>query len=301
MELSNKKSILLTIDLEDWFQVENFKPWIPFSSWSSYELRVEKNTYRLLDIFDSIKIATSNNENRALRATFFVLGWIAKRLPHLVKEIFARGHEVASHGYFHNLCKYQTYKDLKKDLTDSKKLLEDIIGFQVMGYRAPSFSIDNDVLKVIQESGFRYDSSYNSFRLNGRYGRLNFSPIGNKGVAIKIANDFYELPISNLTFGKFTFPLGGGGYFRLLPFAVFKIGVNAILKKKNAYIFYMHPWEIDPDQPRLKQASSLFKFRHYLNLDKTILKLFTLIETSTDCHFLTCQKYLEDTIIDNYS
>ena len=138
------KSILITIDVEDWFQVENFKQHIPFSSWDSRELRVEKNTHRLLDLFDSTALhnqqpTTNNTHPKKLCATFFVLGWLAERLPNLIREIHSRGHEVASHGYRHNLCNLESKEDLRKDLIKSKKLLEDIIGSPVVGYRAQVF------------------------------------------------------------------------------------------------------------------------------------------------------------------
>ena len=147
--------ILITVDVEDWFQVENFKTCIPFSSWSSRELRVERNTHRLLDLLDSNngQPTTGHKLSEKRRATFFVLGWIAERLPHLVLEIHSRGHEVASHGYYHNLCRQSSYDDLKRDLSDSKKLLEDIVGDRVLGYRAPGFSINDEILKIIEDSG----------------------------------------------------------------------------------------------------------------------------------------------------
>ena len=326
------KSILITIDVEDWFQVENFKQHIPFSSWDSRELRVEKNTHRLLDLFDSAALhnpqpTTNNPHTKKLRATFFVLGWLAERLPNLIREIHTRGHEVASHGYNHNLCNLESKEDLKKDLVKSKKLLEDILGAPVTGYRAPSFSVTNDILKMIEDCGYQYDSSYNSFEMHGRYGRLSIEGYPQKGIAYQISKDFYELPISNLKLSlnknhnnksfkaarisgslqpttnnpqktvvnnkqPFIFPFGGGGYFRLMPFAFFKHGVRNILKKENAYLFYMHPWEIDPNQPRVDSAPPFFKFRHYINLAETYKKLQRLIGTFRSSIFCTCSEYL---------
>jgi len=248
--------LLLTIDVEDWFQVENFKQCIPFSSWSSYELRVEKNTHRLLDLLDTCngRRTTDNRRGEKPQATFFVLGWIAERLPHLVREIRSRGHEVASHGYQHNLCNQISPKDLKIDLIHSKNVLEDIIGDQVYGYRAPSFSISQDILKIIQDCGYLYDSSFNSFAMHGRYGHLDLSQNGTRGIALQISSTqhqeplpreihdsdseayftgakskiLYELPISNLKFAHRVFPWGGGGYFRLIPLPLFKIGVDNV-------------------------------------------------------------------------
>jgi polysaccharide deacetylase family protein (PEP-CTERM system associated) len=326
-------SILLTIDVEDWFQVENFRQCIPFSSWPYCELRFEKNVHLLLDLFDSLHINPTNPSNPTNstnptnpsnpsnptnpinpinpsnpKATFFILGWIAERLPHLVREINARGHEVASHGYCHDLCDHQSSATLKKDLSDSKRLLEDIIGAPVYGYRAPSFSINHDILKIIEDSAYVYDSSYNSFAMHGRYGRLNLSQNERKGIATQIADTrspildlgsqvLYELPISNLRLGNCILPWGGGAYFRLIPSPIFIPGVKAILRKQNAYLLYLHPWEFDPEQPKVNEAPTFFKFRHYVNLDKTASKLSSLIETFKECSFVTCHQYLENWII----
>jgi len=289
------------VDVEDWFQVENFKPWIPFSSWSSYELRVEKNTHRLLDLFDSY-ISIRNLEpgtQNPINATFFVLGWLADRLPTLIREIHARGHEVASHGFYHHLPIQQSNNELKRDIIDSKKLLEDITGAPVFGYRAPSFNINDNALKIIEECGYTYDSSYNSFRMHERYGNIDLARRHKNGAAIKVSNNFYELPISNLKIGKRVIPFGGGGYFRLIPFSVFKIGVQKLLAKENSYVFYMHPWEIDPEQPRVNNASLFYKFRHYVNLSKAESKLIALIKNFSENKFTTCRDYL-DQIVNGY-
>jgi polysaccharide deacetylase family protein (PEP-CTERM system associated) len=358
-----KHSFLLTIDFEDWFQVENFKRYIPFDSWSSYEMRVEKNTHRLLDLLDSISVKQSLIDNQHLvasskqtdfsihelkskvqnsasrteylkpsnsknpinltntintknspKGTFFVLGWIAERLPHLIQEIHSRGHEVASHGYYHDLCNDQSHEDLKADFCDSKSLLEDIIGNQVYGYRAPSFAVNNDILKIVEDCGYLYDSSYNSFTLHGRYGQISVSQNGQKGIALQISNvrntehatrnpdfigkpePFYELPISNISVFKSVFPWGGGGYFRLIPFPLFKIGVKFILGKKNAYLFYFHPWEIDPEQPKVNDAPVFYKLLHYINLRKTYIRLSKLIENFAHCNFITCRQYLDEVV-----
>jgi len=295
-------NILITIDVEDWFQVENFKQYIPFSSWDSYELRVEKNTHKIFDLLNSNPGNPTNPSNPTNpKATFFILGWIAERLPHLVREIHTRGHEVASHGYCHNLCNQQSKEDIKKDLSDSKKMLEDIISAPIYGYRAPSFSIDKDILKIIQDCGYLYDSSYNSFSMHGRYGRLNLSQNKRKGIAFQIADPrpltpdprFYELPISNIKLWNHIFPFGGGAYFRLIPYFLFRMGVKSILNSEKTYLLYLHPWEIDPEQPRVNSASTFFKFRHYVNLNKTASKLASFIETFKECSFITCHLYLE--------
>jgi polysaccharide deacetylase family protein (PEP-CTERM system associated) len=326
---------LLTFDVEDWFQVENFKSCIPFSAWGSCELRVEKNVNRILDLLDSItlepqvascksqvdphpgsnalsysrsheglsspSLSATSCEGRAInhelsanhpQATFFILGWIAERLPHLVREIHRRGHEIASHGYNHQLCHLCSDQELREDLVKSKKLLEDLVGVSIRGYRAPSFSVNTNLLKILEAIGYIYDSSFNSFEGNSRYGKISLKQNGDKEVASTITNNFYELPISNLTVGSKVFPMGGGGYFRLIPFPLFSEAVKAILHRQKTYVFYLHPWEIDPEQPRVKGVSKQFRFRHYHNLKKTEERLFNLIRTFKDCHFITCGEYI---------
>lgn len=291
---SKRPSILLTIDVEDWFQVENFKSTIPFSSWDDMELRVEKNTHNILDLFDELSFKSSS-----IHATFFVLGWIAERLPNLVREIQNRGHEVASHGYHHHLCSEQPEKNLRQDLEDSKKLLEDITNSPVHGYRAPSFSVSNDILKIIEDAGYRYDASYNSFDKHGRYGKLSLKSSPKFGIAHKISNKFYELPVSNLNlqlatcnFRPVVIPWSGGGYFRLFPISLFKLGTRKILASDGAYHFYLHPWEIDLGQPHVDAAPRMFKFRHYIKIDKTFSKLRRLLISFNNCHFRTLSNYL---------
>jgi hypothetical protein len=171
-------------------------------------------------------------------------------------------------------------------------LLEDILGSPIYGYRAPSFSISHDILEILQNCGYRYDSSFNSFGGNCRYGKLSLNRNGNDSLAHSITDGFYELPISNLAFAGRDLPLGGGGYFRLIPSKLFKKGVRIILKKQKAYIFYIHAWEFDPDQPRVAAASRLSKFRHYHNLKKTKKRLFGLIKDFRDCRFVTCSQYI---------
>ncbi|WP_413837524.1 XrtA system polysaccharide deacetylase [Desulfobacula sp.] len=278
------KTILLTFDVEDWFQVENFKEYITFSSWNDHELRVEKNIHLILDLLDSFSFQP--------KATFFILGWIAKKLPAMVKEIQKRGHEVASHGSLHHICTALSFKELEQDLKSGKALLEDITGYKIFGYRAPSFSINNDILKIIQDTGHIYDSSYNSFSMHKRYGTIDLLKNIKKGIAYQISDNFFELPISNFAVKQKTFPLGGGGYFRLMPFPLFKFGMNRVLNKNNAFLFYSHPWEFDPDQPRVEQASIGFKFRHYINLNKTQKKLESMIKHFNNLKFISCIDYL---------
>ena len=334
---NRSKKFLITIDVEDWFQVENFKPWIPFETWGRRELRIERNVHRLLDMFDTISLAPSpigsikstnalfsvaQSSTSRLKATFFVLGWVAEKVPHLVREIIARGHEVASHGCRHDLPLKMSINLLRKDLADSRKKLEAMTGKPIIGFRAPSFSIDDKILRSVAEAGYTYDSSFNSFCLNRRYGRVSVNGRSKKGIARKISGNFYELPISNLDmkhltraffsrYGKningvnsienfleatskwgLVLPWGGGGYFRLIPNNLFKAGVEAILNEDGVYIFYIHPWEIDPDQPRIKNLTFSRRFRHYANLQETEGKLMEMVERFGYCEFMTCSEYV---------
>jgi polysaccharide deacetylase family protein (PEP-CTERM system associated) len=282
---AEKPSILLTFDVEDWFQVENFKDYIPFLTWDSFDLRVGNNTLRVLDLLDSFVFKP--------KATFFILGWIAQKMPDLVREIHIRGHEVASHGVDHHLPGSLSATDLAEDLAASKALLESIIQDNVYGFRAPSFAINDYVLTAIQKAGYCYDSSYNSFSGHGRYGTIDLSSAQQYQGSFRINDTFYELPVSNLTIADRVIPLGGGGYFRLLPFPVFKIGMEYVLKKDKAFVFYAHPWEFDPAQPRVNQASRGFKFRHYVNLHRTEKKLTALLNTFEQHDFITCGHYLK--------
>ena len=276
------KTILLTVDVEDWFQVENLRSHFPPTTWSHQELRVEKNTRKILDLLDSVTLKSTSAGSTKPRATFFVLGWIADRLPRLVREIQNRGHEVASHGYNHLMCQQLNEKDLKTDL-----------GVKVKGYRAPNFSISDMTLNFVKESGYRYDSSYNNFSKHGRYGTISLNGRNIVNGVIKISPEFLELPISNLTIGKQIVPWGGGGYFRFFPLSLFKAGIRRILQNSGIYMFYLHPWELDPHQPVVRKAKGLLGWKHYLNLDKTHSRLHNLITTFSYCKFLTCSQFLD--------
>lgn len=279
---------LLTIDLEDWYQVENFKSLIPMSSWPSFESRVERNTHLILDLLDS---AGPGGNAEPLKVTFFALGAVAERNPGLVRQIRDRGHEVASHGYSHDLCGRYSAEELRKDLANSKKLLEDILGTAVLGYRAPSFSISEEALAIVEGCGYLYDSSFNSFSGNGRYGRIRVFPDG-PSIVCGTLRGVYELPVSNLEVGGRCFPAGGGAYFRLMPVRVFEKIVRAVLRRRNAYLFYMHPWEVDPGQPRVRQASAFSRFRHYTNLSRTLPRLRFLLDRFKHLSFVSCGEYL---------
>lgn len=259
----------LTIDVEDYFQVSNFESLIGFKNWDKYESRVERNTKKILHIL------SENN----VKATFFILGWVAEKHPQLILEIYKDGHEIASHGYAHRLVYKQTLKEFRGDLRISKKIIEDAIGERIIGYRAPSFSITKDslwALDILMEEGFLYDSSIFPV-IHHRYGITNSKRFPYK-LFSKDGRHFYEIPLSTLAVLKKNIPVAGGGYLRLFPYIFTKWALDRINKKeKQPVIIYLHPWEIDRYQPRLK-ASLMSKFRHYTNLDKMENNLIQLLK-----------------------
>ncbi|MDD2736009.1 MAG: DUF3473 domain-containing protein [Desulfuromonadaceae bacterium] len=261
----------LTIDVEDYFQVNAFAGIIRQHQWDSYPLRVDTNTRRILDILDSFSIT----------ATFFILGWVAERLPALTKEIHRRGHEIACHGYGHELIYTIGPERFRADIRRSKKLLEDQCGVAVNGYRAPSYSITNRslwALDILVEEGFSYDSSIFPV-MHDTYGIPDAQrfPHTLKTAAGPLA----EFPLTTLPlhFGskEVRLPIAGGGYLRFLPARLLTWGIKRInCTEQQPAVLYFHPWEIDPDQPRIKEAGLKSRFRHYLNLDKTEEKLRTI-------------------------
>ena len=284
----SSKTILLTFDVEDWFQVENFKNVIPRSHWETFEGRVTHSTLKILDLLDGI-----STYGGSPKATFFILGWTAERYPNLVYEINRRGHEIASHGYNHTLVPHMSDNEMKKDIAESKKLLEDLTGKSIKGYRAPSFSITPQLIEYLQEAGYQYDSSYNSFDRHGRYGYISLKDAEKSGIAYRLTSSLIEIPISNLEIRGNILPWGGGGYFRLIPFSLFMEGVKTKLSKQNGFMFYAHPWEFDPQQPKIRNGLPLLtRFRHYVNLKNTEKKLKRLITALSQCSFITCIEYL---------
>jgi len=246
----------MSIDVEDWFQVENLKGVIARDTWDSRELRVERNTDRMLELMAA----------RNIRCTCFILGWVADKCPTLIKRIADAGHEIASHGYGHELIYNLTPVQFRDDLIRARDLLQNITGQRICGYRAPSFSITDWAIDILQETGIEYDSSAFPTVAHDRYGKLTGMKPGTP--IVKLREGFHEVCVSCLNVGKRGLPWGGGGYFRLIPYAVFKRGVRKILKGGQPYVFYIHPWEIDAGQPRV-EAGSLkrsHRFRHYVNL-----------------------------------
>ena len=256
----------LTVDVEDYFQVEAFAGVIPRADWDRLPHRVERNTSRLLDLF----------AETGTKATFFTLGWVAERHPGLVRRMVAEGHEVASHGFEHRRADRQTRDEFRADIVRTKRLLEDVGGAPVNGYRAATFSIGRGnwwAYEVLAEAGYRYSSSLFPIA-HDLYGVPDASRApfreGSSGLA--------ELPLTTARLFGRNFPCAGGGYFRLLPYAVTRWAMRRVNAADGmACIFYMHPWEIDPDQPRQTQASWKSRFRHYTNLAATEGRLRRLI------------------------
>lgn len=258
----------MTVDVEDYFHVSALAEVIRRDDWDSMEFRAEDSTNRLLDLFAS----------KQVRATFFVLGWVAQRRPELIRRIHAAGHEVACHGLTHQLVYRQTPEVFREETRQSKQLLEDIIGAPVDGYRAASYSITAQSLWAIDilcELGFRYDSSIFPIA-HDRYGIPGAStrPGLMRG---KDGGTIIEFPLSTAGLLGRRVPVAGGGYFRLLPYWFNRWGLRSINERDDQpFIFYLHPWEIDPDQPRFN-ASRLSRFRHYTNLDVCEARLTRLL------------------------
>jgi polysaccharide deacetylase family protein (PEP-CTERM system associated) len=259
----------LTIDVEEYFQVSAFESIIRAEDWNHFESRVARNTLHILDILDSYRT----------KATFFVLAWIAERHPQLVREIAARGHEVGSHGYAHRRVYTQDLSQFEHETRMSKHILEEITGHAILGYRAASYSITRDSLwafDVLKQEGFLYDSSifpihHDLYGIPGyqRFCHIHTTPHGQSLV---------EFPISTIRLGKINFPIGGGGYFRLFPYFITRWGIRRLNRtEKQPAVVYLHPWEIDPAQPRI-QADRKSRFRHYLNLHQTIPRLSRLLQ-----------------------
>jgi polysaccharide deacetylase family protein (PEP-CTERM system associated) len=270
---------VMSVDVEDWFHVENLSPAIGRDSWSTHSLRVERNVERLLELMES---------SGGVRCTWFVLGWVAERCPSMVRRIAEAGHELASHGYNHELLDGLTEDAFRSDVERSKALLEDITGESVRGYRAPSFSIKEWALPILRELGFVYDSSLFPTVGHDRYGRL---PGVDEPVA-EVLPGFFEVSVSSLNVATFALPWGGGGYFRLLPYRIFRAGVHRILRSGRPYVFYIHPWEIDPDQPRPDGVSGLSRFRHYVGLERCESRLASLF---ADFRWTTMADLLRET------
>jgi polysaccharide deacetylase family protein (PEP-CTERM system associated) len=251
----------LSVDVEDYFQVSALAPHVERHAWDSMECRVENNIERLLALF----------AERGARATFFTLGWIAERYPSMVRKIVAGGHELASHGQSHLRASEQSRADFRNDVDGARKQLEDIGGVAVRGYRAPSFSIGRDNLwafDCLAEAGYSYSSSIYPVR-HDHYGMPDAPRF-----AHRVHNGFLELPITTTRVMSRNLPAGGGGFFRLLPYRASRWAIERVNRiDRQPAIFYFHPWEIDPHQPRIRGVGAKTRFRHYLNLHRTEARL----------------------------
>lgn len=269
----------LTIDVEDFFQVHALSKTIARDEWGSYASSVAESTETILALLAA----------KDIKATFFCLGWIAERHQHLIRRIHAAGHEIASHGYAHQVIYQQDPAVFREDVKKAKAILEDITGVPVRGYRAPTYSITEQTLwalDILEELGFVYDSSIFPIR-HDNYGipdaprfpyRLN-------------PRRLVEFPISTVRLGPLNLPIAGGGYFRLLPYPLTRLGLQTIVAEGRPFIFYVHPWEFNPAIPRLKALPMLSRFRTYVGLDMTTSRFGRLIK---DFAFTTAWNVLND-------
>lgn len=253
----------LSVDVEDWFQVGAFESTIARSDWDGMALRVGDNIRRVLDLFDEVGV----------KATFFTLGWVAERDPAMVRSIVERGHELASHGYDHTRVFTFDAREFGADLSKSRAILEDAGGTEISGYRAPSFSIDQRTPwahEVLAEHGYSYSSSVAPIR-HDHYGwreapRFAFRPLADGGLV--------EIPVTTAQLGERRLAAGGGGFFRVLPYAFSRWAIARVNRDDDRpAVFYFHPWEIDPGQPRVADAPLRSKLRHYTNLSGMADKL----------------------------
>ncbi|MCX2981289.1 DUF3473 domain-containing protein [Halieaceae bacterium IMCC14734] len=256
----------MTVDVEDYFQVSALEAVCPRSSWSSSDYRVKNNVYRILELFESHDV----------KATFFTLGCIAEEYPGMIREMVEAGHEIASHGWDHVRVSQQQPEEFRQDVTRTRKLLEDTSGAAVTGYRAASYSINEEnlwALDILAESGYLYSSSIVPVK-HDLYGmpeapRFAFDAAGG---ALR------EIPITTVTIAGKNINCAGGGWFRLFPYAFSRWALRQVNEQENeSAVFYFHPWEIDPQQPRFKNLALKSRFRHYLNLEKMQPRLERLL------------------------
>ena len=259
----------LTFDVEDYYHVSAFEKHIDRAQWSQYESRVVNSTRRILKLL----------EKHRVRATFFVLGWVAEQSPQLVREIRDQGHEIGSHGYWHRLVYQISPEEFRADLVHARDVLQEITATPIRSYRAASFSITRQslwALEILVEEGIRFDSSIYPV-YHHRYGIPDANPAIHR--IETPAGGLWEFPVSVLRIGRVNLPVSGGGYFRLYPLDWTLRFLSKINQKHGRpFVFYVHPWELDPDQPRLKVGSRVARARHYLNLGRTEEKLEVLLK-----------------------
>jgi polysaccharide deacetylase family protein (PEP-CTERM system associated) len=270
---------VMSVDVEDWFCVYNLSRLIPYSDWDKCESRVQRNTEQLLDLF----------AKHGVEATFFVLGWVADRFPDLVKEIERRGHELASHGYSHRLLTFMQPEEFRVDLLRSLEVLSKATTQEVRGFRAPSFSLTRRTMwaaDILKESGIQYDSSVFPAQFHPDYGipDADLRPH-------QLTEGLTELPMGVARMFGRNIPCCGGGYFRLYPYALTRRLMRRCNAQGRAVMFYLHPWEMDPGQPRVEGMSWSKRFRHYNNLEKTGQRLERLLG---DFPFTSARKLIAD-------
>ena len=262
---------VMTVDVEDYFHVSAFENNITRADWSQLELRVEHNTYRLLELF----------EQHNVKSTFFTLGWVAERCPSLIKAIVEQGHELASHGYSHKRATIMSEIQFRDDVSKSKQILEDASGQAVIGYRAPSFSVNDSntwVYDILIDLGFEYSSSTYPIE-HDLYGVPKWPRFKYQRPETLDGKGIIEIPVPTSRKNGLNTGIGGGGYFRLYPYWLSKKRIDSYLKaEQQPYSFYFHPWEIDPLQPKVKGAPIKSKLRHYLNLSRMEGKVVRLLE-----------------------
>lgn len=262
---SNDPVNAMTVDVEDYFQVSAFDPYIKRSDWDSFETRVENNVEKILQMFDAVGI----------RGTFFILGWIAEKHPDMVRRIADAGHEIASHGWFHYRVSSQKPEEFLVDILNTRKLLEDISGQAVKGYRAPSYSVVESTPwahDILSEAGYAYSSSIMPIK-HDHYG----IPHAPRFEFIVNPSNILEIPITTVRFRDKNYPCGGGGWFRLYPYELSKLALKYVnQREKRSCVFYFHPWEVDPEQPRMNGLDAKTRFRHYVNLSRCEAKLRAL-------------------------
>jgi polysaccharide deacetylase family protein (PEP-CTERM system associated) len=282
--LRDRQFALLTVDVEDWFHLvgagANYQFWRSpggVETWDRYPSRVVDNTRWILDLL----------EERNLKATFFVMGWVAEQSPELVRDICSRGHEIASHGYWHKLVTSQSEAEFRDDLQRSLDILQDITGTAVRGFRATSYSITDWAIDIVAEKGLTYDSSLLPASIHDVYGSL--SGVAANPPVERLQNGLLEVKLSSLSIGRLVLPWNGGGYFRLFPYPIFKRGAQRILRSTGLFHFIIHPWELDSAPPRLAGLKPHYHIRRYVSIHRTRERFRRLL---SDFDFLPIRDYL---------
>ena len=263
---------MATFDIEDWFHADNLAEVLPRGDWEAFEPRVQRNTEDLLDLLGET----------GATATFFVLGWIARRYPRLVRRMVDEGHEVASHSDRHRHLYAMSSAELRRDLAAARESLEQVTGRPVLGIRAPSFSISDSVLDCLAEAGYWYDSSLYAFGAHDRYGRLTNQPDADQAV-VEIRPGLLELPLSRVQCAGAVLPWSGGGYFRIIPFPIYRWGVRRRLARRQWFMFYFHPWELDAGEKVPSGLRPVRRFRAYVGRHRTAHDLRRLIGEFGSC------------------